>query len=91
MITDKYLLEEIGTRQEITSSMVTRAEYRRGLDFWAGMVPTTGEKLLEYQMLLQQKNYGVQSSHPGVGGLPDFLGGALGGLFLPNRCPYCGK
>ena len=89
MITDTFLLEEIGCRQEITSSMVERAE-KENLrarshiaDAWFYGV---GNRALQDAAQARQREWGS----PSFWGL---LGGLGGGVFQSStsKCQYCGK
>lgn len=87
MITDKYLLEEIGMRQEITSSMVDRADRRRNAPYWQAMAQAA--QSLELGLIFNTQGQCAE-------GLGSFLGSDIfGGTFCiqsgRDRCPYCGK
>ena len=89
MITDTFLLKEIGCRQEITSSMVARAEVKRtrarSQDAWFYGVGNRGVQ--DAAQARQQQQWG-SPSFLGSWGL---LGGLGGGVFQSSKCPYCGK
>ena len=77
MITDPYIRAEVGSRREITSSMVGRAERRRYLE-------SPEYKYTQYLM---------QAARPvmNYGGYP-YGFGTFGGYFQQLCCcPYCGK
>ena len=90
MITDTFLLEEIGGRQEITSSMVARAEKERlrarSQDAWFYGV---GNRRLQDAALARQQQWGSPSCLGSLGLLGGL--GELAALFQSSKCPYCGK
>jgi len=92
MITDTFLLEEIGYRQEITSSMVERAEVKRTrarshiADAWFYGV---GNRRLQDAALARQQQWGSPSCLGSLGLLGGL--GELAALFQSSKCPYCGK
>ena len=103
---DKYLEFEVGSRREITSSMVERADAARRYCVW----PAGGGLFLplqrDYNNLMAQRlwDYGLMAQNQmaqmaqgnriggQLGGLfSSALGGLLGGTAYQPSCPYCGR
>ena len=91
MITDSYLRDEVGDRQEITSSMVGRAE-RKKAQTRESYVGFYGQYSNYMRSLAAQQGCSSQGGYGAFfGSLGSLFGGALGAAAQSSRCPYCGK
>ena len=89
MIINGYIREEVGDRQEITSSMVARAERKVLKESWDSETERMAQRLLaktQGQHLAQ-----AQDMASGRYGLCSNILGYQMGSSLFSRCPYCGR
>ena len=91
MITDSYLRDEVGDRQEITSSMVGRAERKKGERYvgYSGLQSQYSNYLSG--LAAQQGRTILGGDGASFGSLGSWFGGALGAAAQSSICPYCGK